>query len=59
MIEYWYTTKTQNNDIIGRYCLKYTEQLTDITIHSMSFLDANFDGLIDMVLIASPKSTPT
>jgi integrin alpha FG-GAP repeat containing protein 1 len=55
-LEYWYTALTKTSE--NRYCLQYFETLS-VTLLSLNFQDVNFDGLIDMVAIASSPENPS
>lgn len=54
IIEYWKTMPDPNAEGYGgRYCLSYVEQVTDYQVQSLNFVDVNFDGLLDMVLVVN------
>ncbi|KAM3143943.1 hypothetical protein pb186bvf_003994 [Paramecium bursaria] len=48
-LEYWYTKYTETYK--GRYCLQNVQNISNIELQSLNFVDVNFDGAIDMVSV--------
>jgi hypothetical protein len=57
-LEYWYTNIVGDKELMlnQRYCLGNVDPLTGVMVHSMNFVDLNFDGLIDMISVVSPSN---